>query len=99
MATSRTGTAKYKRWRKNVLAKGQRDGVTHCPLCNKRLNYQVTRLPESAEPDHIRPHAMGGRESVDNGRVICRDCNGKRWMQDRAKRNEVQAPIQASPIW
>lgn len=99
MATSRTGTARYKRWRTQVLALAQRDGVTHCPICKVKLNYEVTRQPDSAEPDHLVPWARGGQETIDNGRVLCRDCNGKRWNEAATRRKSVSTPIESSPIW
>lgn len=79
MATSRTGTAQYKRWCKEVLRLGQLLGVTRCPICGVLLDYSSPRTkPNSAEPDHIIPHSLGGRNDVENGRVICRKCNQKR---------------------
>ncbi|QAB17120.1 hypothetical protein Leucomu_03565 [Leucobacter muris] len=86
MATSRTGTAKYKAWRTRTLHAAQQQGITHCPCkancthhagrrCNVWLDYVVSRRPNSAEPDHIVPHALGGRETRDNGAVLCRRCN------------------------
>lgn len=78
MATSRTGTASYKRWRTAVLRAGRKAGVTRCPLCEVELDYEHGRKPNSAEPDHIIAWAVGGTNTVDNGRVICRRCNQKR---------------------
>ncbi|WP_429952174.1 HNH endonuclease [Leucobacter allii] len=86
MATSRTGTAKYKAWRKATLHRAQQQGITHCPCnancshhrgrrCNIWLDYLISRRPNSAEPDHIVAHAQGGRETRDNGTVLCRRCN------------------------
>jgi len=78
MATSRTGTAAYKHWRRRVLARGQADGVTSCPICGVQLDYRRGRQPNSAEPDHILAHRWGGRETAENGRVLCRRCNQSR---------------------
>lgn len=78
MTTSRTGTAQYKHWRREVLRRDERDGVTHCPLCGVKLDYSRGLLPESAEPDHIVPDSLGGRTIAENGRAICRLCNQKR---------------------
>ncbi|WP_152203627.1 HNH endonuclease signature motif containing protein [Georgenia thermotolerans] len=85
MATSRTGTTKYLRNRARVLRQAQTNGLTHCPgyedgqgnhiNCGRELNYQVPKLPESAEADHILEHRHGGTDDVDNLRVICRTCN------------------------
>ena len=78
MATSRTGTGQYKRWRREVLRQAQRDGVTHCPLCGVQLRYDRGLLPESAEPDHIIPDSLGGKLVAETGRAICRLCNQRR---------------------
>ena len=78
MTTSRTGTGKYRQWRKRVLHKAQAEGITHCPHCHVLLDYKRGRLPNSAEPDHILPHRWGGKETLDNGRVLCRRCNQSR---------------------
>jgi len=86
MATSRTGTTRYKHWRRGVLHRAQAEGITHCPCiapcnhhqgqpCRIRLDYNTGRRPNSAEPDHITPWANGGQETPDNGRAICRRCN------------------------
>ena len=78
MVSSRTGTSQYKHWRKRVLAAGRAAGVTHCPVCNVVLDYVNTRTPASAEPDHILPHRWGGKNVLENGRVLCRRCNQSR---------------------
>lgn len=86
MATSRTGTAQYKAWRRRTLHKGQRDGITHCPCssrcrhhtsrrCGVELDYTRGLRPNSAEPDHITPWVHGGRNTTDNGAILCRRCN------------------------
>lgn len=75
---SRTGTAQYFHWRKRVLTEGKNKGITHCPFCHCLLDYEHTRLPNSAEPDHILPVRWGGKNTLDNGRVICRRCNQSR---------------------
>lgn len=75
---SRTGTAQYFHWRKRVLTEAKNRGVTHCPFCHCLLDYERTRLPNSAEPDHILPVRWGGTNTLDNGRVICRRCNQSR---------------------
>lgn len=85
MVTSRTGTAKYLRNRKRVLAKAQADGLTNCPgytdaagahhPCGRELNYDVPKLPESAEADHIVSPKFGGTDDVENLTPLCRDCN------------------------
>ena len=98
MTTSRTGTASHKRWRKRVLSEGEATNITHCPLCNVPLDYRIGKKPNSAEPDHILPAHYGGRNEVDNGRVLCRQCNQRRGKGDR-KARETAKPVQASAIW
>lgn len=88
MATSRTGTAKYLRNRKRVLAEAKRNGLTNCPgyedrngthrTCGRPLNYDAPLLDESAETDHIVDHQFGGTDDADNLRVLCRACNRAR---------------------
>lgn len=100
MAASRTGLAPYLHWRKRVLAAGQAQGITHCPLCTVELDYKITRKPNSAEPDHIIPWANGGTNTPSNGRVICRRCNQSRGN----KTSDPQPPkrhqqVTTSPIW
>lgn len=97
MATSRTGTTEHLQWRKRVLARDRSAGITNCPLCGRLLDYETSRLPNSAEPDHITPYAYGGGYTMDNGRTICRQCN-----QSRGKGSKPQpdrTKVTASPIW
>lgn len=90
MATSRTGTSVHRHWRRRVLARGQANGVVYCPDCGVELDYVNSKRPNSAEPDHIVPFARGGRDEVDNGRVVCRHCNQSRGAGNIPHR--VQAP-------
>lgn len=78
VATSRTGTTSHKHWRTQILNRDRNQGITHCPLCNTPLDYTTSRQPNSAEPDHIIPHAFGGTNTLENGRTICRRCNQRR---------------------
>lgn len=77
MRGSRTGTARHKKWAAAVKRRARLAGITRCPRCRVWLDYERGRRPNSAEPDHITPHIEGGRETMDNGRVICRRCNQK----------------------
>lgn len=99
MASSRTGLAPHIRFRKAVLGRDRRNGVTHCPIpgCGVELDYVVTRQPNSAEPDHITPIAHGGTNDPRNGRTICRQCNQS--IGDRPDPKRIEAPIQPSPGW
>lgn len=90
MVSSRTGTSQYKHWRKRVLAAGRAAGVTHCPSCHVLLDYVNTRTPSSAEPDHILPHRWGGKNVLENGRVLCRRCNQSRGDRVNVPKRQVR---------
>lgn len=83
MTTSRTGTAVYLRNAARVKKQAQRNGLTHCPGytdagCGRQLDYTTPLTPASAEADHIIEHRFGGTDNIENLRVLCRDCNGRR---------------------
>jgi 5-methylcytosine-specific restriction endonuclease McrA len=75
MPTSRTGTTEYLRNSRVVKRRSRNAGILLCPECKVELDYEVHGQPNSAETDHIVPHALGGDDSVGNLRVICRTCN------------------------
>jgi len=97
MATSRTGLTPHLEFRRKVLRRDKAAGVKHCPICLVQLDYEVTRKPNSAEPDHIIPDSLGGTNKPENGRTICRRCNQRRGnkIEDPIKRTRIKA----SPIW
>ena len=80
IATSRTGTSRWKTLRRQALREGQQQGITHCPNCGQALNYLKGREPNSAEPDHIIPASppYNGPDTLDNLRIWCRRCNQSR---------------------
>jgi 5-methylcytosine-specific restriction protein A len=75
MATSRTGTSTWKRVRGLALYRAKAAGLTNCVECGCLLDYLQGLTPCSAEVDHITPHSQGGKDHIDNVRVICRQCN------------------------
>lgn len=75
MASSRTGTAKWMRVRDQARAQAIEQGVTNCPRCRVRLDWQYSGRPNSAEVDHVLPHAQGGQDTITNTRILCRRCN------------------------
>ncbi len=92
MSTSRTGTAKHKRWRIAVLARDHAAGITRCPICGVTMDYNVGRKPNSAEADHILAARFGGQLTLDNGRTICRHCNQSRGDGSRSARASMMKP-------
>ena len=92
MATSRTSLASHRQWRLAVLTRDRNAGITRCPICGVTMDYDHSRTPRSAEPDHLLPWAHGGRNTLDNGRTICRRCNQSRGKGNtrKAKRNETK---------
>ena len=86
-AVSRTSTREHKQFRKQVLARAQAIGITHCPACGIKLQYHNDgqRKPNSAEADHIIPASLGGTNHPDNGRVLCAKCNSRRGNGRRGK--------------
>ncbi|MBT8163053.1 MULTISPECIES: HNH endonuclease [Arthrobacter] len=101
IATSRTGTATWKRIRKRALKEAQERGITRCPYCKVTLNYEVSRLPSSAEPDHIIPHEKGGPDALHNLRIICRACNISKSNRAAPKAQTVlrATPLKTSRRW
>ena len=95
MPAHRTGTATWKRIRKQAIAQAQDEGQTNCPLCNVPLDYTTPYRPDSAEVDHIVAHARGGTDTLDNSRVICRDCNVRKGDGN----SEYEPPFPHSRNW
>lgn len=75
MATNRTGTAKWKHLRREVLQQAINEGVTHCPRCRVLLDYRNGTAMNGATVDHIIAYARGGSDRRENLQVLCRRCN------------------------
>lgn len=86
MATSRTGTGKWRRLRAEAIRRAHANGQTRCPHCRTHLDYDTPQRPNSAEVDHITPHARGGTDTIDNVHVICRLCNQSKGAGKRRKK-------------
>ena len=78
IATSRTGTGKWKRVRAQALKQAIDNNVTHCASCGVGLDYEYSRRPNSAEVDHVIPYSKGGTDTLGNTTVICRWCNQRK---------------------
>ena len=78
IATSRTGTATWKRVRAQALKQAIDNNITHCASCGVGLDYEYTRRPNSAEVDHVIPYSKGGTDALGNTTVICRWCNQRK---------------------
>ena len=99
MATSRTGTAIWKRVVKEVR---ERDAhITRCPECGVGLDWIYSGRPNSVEVDHIVSHSRGGQDTADNARVCCRRCNQSLGAKSpRRERPVVESTeLESSPIW
>ena len=78
IATSRTGTGKWKRVRAQALKQAIDNNVTHCASCGVGLDYEYSQRPNSAEVDHVIPYSKGGTDTLGNTAVICRWCNQRK---------------------
>ena len=99
MATSRTGTATWKRVRAQAIRRAQRAGITNCRHCKVLLDYIVGRTPASAEVDHLRPYANGGTDHIDNVEVICRLCNQSKGNRNAPKAKNIPQTLKTSRKW
>jgi len=101
MATSRTGTATWKRVRLQALKDALNQGLMRCPRCRVGLDWTRSLQPNSPEVDHIKPHTQGGADTLDNVRIICRKCNqelGGR-LTKRLRPVIETTELESSPIW
>jgi len=89
MATSRTGTGKWKRVRKQAINNAIANEQFNCLECGTHMDYDHSLQPNSAEVDHIVPYALGGKDTIENTRVICRYCNQTRFAREKQKRKHA----------
>lgn len=75
MTIGRTNRAPHRRWRQRLINQAKTNGQTTCPICGRTLNWNSYQQPNSPEADHIIPITRGGLNTLDNGRIICRQCN------------------------
>src|SRR5699024_11172149 len=73
--SSRTGTAQWMRVRDKRREHDFNNGLTNCPECKSWLDWEYSGRPNSAEVDHIIPHARGGQDTFENTQILCRLCN------------------------
>ncbi|NKG21094.1 HNH endonuclease [Paeniglutamicibacter terrestris] len=99
MATSRTGTAQWKKVVRQAKYEAQQAGIYRCPLCGVVLDYDDCTRPNGASGDHIIPHSHGGKDTISNCRIICLHCNESRGNRDKPKKQEFHAPIRNSGRW
>jgi 5-methylcytosine-specific restriction protein A len=101
MATSRTGTSEWKTLRARAIRLARIRGITHCPICGVAFDYEHSKQPNSPEPDHIIPWARGGRNALENLRIICRRCNQSKGHREAPKTATVLAakPLRTSRRW
>jgi len=99
MATSRTGTATWKRVRQYAIKEAQRVGQTKCPFCQVTLNYESGREANSAWVDHVLPHNKGGQDTLSNALVCCRTCNISKGDREAPKPAQILSQPFISPRW
>lgn len=104
MATSRTGTARWKGIVTRRRRQAQRDGVDHCPRCGILLDYtQGRRARNSVEVDHIIPWSQGGPDTYENTMVVCGRCNrkmgDKRTKTQRTPRTRPSIALETTRDW
>jgi 5-methylcytosine-specific restriction endonuclease McrA len=65
------------------------------------MDWTRSKQPNSPEADHIKPHAKGGRDDIENVRIICRKCNQELGgMMTKRQRPVIHTTeLESSPIW
>ncbi|WP_417373000.1 HNH endonuclease [Glutamicibacter protophormiae] len=101
MATSRTGTAEWKKTVQLALHQAKAQGQRHCPYCQIGLNYTDRRAFNGAQVDHIVPHSKGGTNELANLVICCRTCNISKGNRPAPKSKTIMAktPLKTSRTW
>src|SRR5699024_5037883 len=86
MASTRTGSGKWRTLRKEVIEEAIQKEQFNCPLGDIGLDYEYSVQPNSAEVDHSLDHSLGGKDGTENLRVICRYSNHTRSHKERRNR-------------
>lgn len=68
-------------WKSLVRATRARNvlkyGKLTCEMCNRAVT------ESDSECDHTIPHARGGPDTLDNLRILCKPCHGRKSLMDR----------------
>ena len=101
MATSRTGTRRWKAIASAAKKQAKQQGQDHCPYCQVELDYERGLNPNSAEADHIVPYSKGGEDRMGNVMVTCRACNMSKGNRQAPKVANVlqRKPLKTSRQW
>lgn len=99
MATSRTGTAKWKAIRERKIRQAKATGETRCPICGIELAFDTVRQPDSPELGHILSVAMGGEDTSDNTRLECYEDNRRKGPKLKATATGQANPFPTLVDW
>jgi 5-methylcytosine-specific restriction endonuclease McrA len=74
-----------------------------CPVCGKKMIFGGN-MDDSSSIDHIVSRGNGGKNHIDNMRIICYDCNAKKSEEEKPKLptnvviEMVGEPVDGTPI-
>lgn len=63
--------------RKHLLKWLHRRSGGMCETCGRRMN-EIRNDPLQATIDHVIPSSKGGKSSVENCKLVCKDCNNRK---------------------
>ena len=98
MATSRTGTTRWMKVRDERRRIALEEGVFHCPLCRVPLDWMYPGRPNSVEVDHILAHSKGGKDEIENTRILCRRCNASLGGRQNKGKPRFKKPLKVAPL-